>query len=799
MKITLVNAKDVNDNSLVIDTQALKDPKTTETIDFNLPRFSLSGSNNKKYYVSSDNGSFYTGVSNEVNYYHNDQEVVSSVTGITNSSQLPKNTYINSEVNSQDNDSDLGTQLLNTALNSVGNLVGVTTNSINNIKNLFSTDTENIKTNNLLLDQWKSEHYKKFHTTDWTSVQTLNPTENAANTAMSDLRGELGKTTGGLTSLVAPKNSWAKAGLQLADTLLGTSLVNSVANTAGTFTQNEIGDSAWQADADELAALNTVTKDTMYTGKPGIRFKAKADMVQNIATNDASASIFGATRYSNKKDIKETTYGSDFEQLRSNQIGASRLSKIRTMILNQDNTFTKKKMSYNLKEAKTLYGSLYNLNETTGGGYAWQRDSDYGLSDEEAQLITLLKNKNTYNKTLGYLYIRPFYDYEINSALLEEKTNNGFGVFDIPFEFNPNISESAMQANYQQETLLGRLGQFHIYTGTNLSTITMELTYYALTPDTLSAEDQNNIGRQYGTDAWQYYWNNSMIETIELKLRSLVLADYVSDNNYLIKPPLVEIHLENSQGENYNTVGDLYKYPGSVSWSETTNIANITNITNTVGSNYLAKSGTSRYKKYIVNSVQIDKISEADILYPSLYGRQYNNNYNTAIQQNPRFHLTSEKENKGYSGYSRKKGFKASLQLTEVTENFLDLVPDFKAYYDAWSYKQIYGNTVSSYAEVSLGIDSSKYQSVEDTLTVSAATLSSSLASKDEQIDALFDEAEQLAGLYAKSLTEVDSKPKFNIGLFNKAADSTETETAKQLKNNKNKYYFMAGQKQNQN
>lgn len=793
MKITLVNAKDVNDNSLVIDTQALKDPKTTETIDFNLPRFSLSGSNNKKYYVSSDNGSFYTGVSNEVNYYHNDQEAVSSVTGITNSSQLPKNTYINSEVNSQDSDSDLGTQLLNTALNSVGNLVGVTTNSINNIKNLFSTDTENIKTNNLLLDQWKSEHYKKFHTTDWTSVQTLNPTENAANTAMSDLRGELGKTTGGLTSLVAPKNSWAKAGLQLADTLLGTSLVNSVANTAGTFTQNEIGDSAWQADADELAALNTVTKDTMYTGKPGIRFKAKADMVQNIATNDASASIFGATRYSNKKDIKETTYGSDFEQLRSNQIGASRLSKIRTMILNQDNTFTKKKMSYNLKEAKTLYGSLYNLNETTGGGYAWQRDSDYGLSDEEAQLITLLKNKNTYNKTLGYLYIRPFYDYEINSALLEEKTNNGFGVFDIPFEFNPNISESAMQANYQQETLLGRLGQFHIYTGTNLSTITMELTYYALTPDTLSAEDQNNIGRQYGTDAWQYYWNNSMIEAIELKLRSLVLADYVSDNNYLIKPPLVEIHLENSQGENYDTVGDLYKYPGSVSWNETTNI------TNTVGSNYLAKSGTSRYKKYIVNSVQIDKISEADILYPSLYGRQYNNNYNTAIQQNPRFHLTtSEKENKGYSGYSgysRKKGFKASLQLTEVTENFLDLVPDFKAYYDAWSYKQIYGNTVSSYAEVSLGIDSSKYQSVEDVLTVSAATLSSSLASKDEQIDALFDEAEQLAGLYAKSLTEVDSKPKFNIGLFNKAADSTET--AKQLKNNKNKYYFMAGQKQN--
>lgn len=791
MKITLVNAKDVNDNSLVIDTQALKDPKTTETIDFNLPRFSLSGSNDKKYYVNSDNGSFYTGTSNEVNYYHNDQEAISSIIDITDSSQLPKNTYINSEVDNQDSDSSLGAQLLNTTLNSVGSLVGVTTNSINSIKNLFSTDAENIRTNNLLLDQWKSEHYKKFHTTDWTNVQTLNPTENAANTAMSDLRGELGKTTGGLTSLIAPKNSWAKAGLQLADTLLGTSLINSVANTAGTFTQNEIGDSAWQADAEELAALNTVTKDTMYTGKPGIRFKAKADMVQNIATNDASASIFGTTRYSNKKDVKETTYGSDFEQLRSNQIGATRLSKIRTMILNQDNTFTKKKMSYNLKEAKTLYGSLYNLNKTTGGGYAWQRDSDYGLSDEEAQLITLLKNKNTYNKALGYLYIRPFYNYDADNTNKIDKTNNGFGVFDIPFEFNPTISESAMQANYQQETLLGRLGQFHIYTGTNLSTISMELTYYALTPDTLSAEDQNNIGRQYGTDAWQYYWNNSMIESIELKLRGLVLADYVSDNNYLIKPPLVEIHLENSQGENYDTVGDLYKYPGSVSWTKETNIATMLN---KVSSGYLAKSGTSRYKKYIVNSVQIDKISEADILYPSLYGRKYSNNYNTAIQQNPRFHLTTGNNN-GYAGYSRKKGFKASLQLTEVTENFLDLVPDFKAYYDAWCYKQVYGSTVSNYAEVSLGVDPSKYQSVEDVLQTSAATLSSSLASKDEQIETLFDEAEQLAGLYAKSLTEVDSKPKFNIGLFNKAADSSKA--AKNLKDGKNKYYFMAGQNQN--
>lgn len=831
MKITLVNTKDANGNSLTIDTQATKDTNTLETIDFNLPRYTLSrteettvNSSDKtvaKRYTELDQekgGSFFTGNSdNVVNYYHEDETTVGSVTDITDSSKLPKNTFINSNVGKQDenpNDYDLltadgwkslGETYKKQSLNSLGSLVGVNENNINNLKNLFGSDTDNVKTNTLLLDQWKNDHYKEFHTTDWTNVQTLNPTTNAANSAASDLRGELGKSTGSLSSLTNTNNSWAKAGLQLTDTLLGTSNINSLANTVGSYaTSADIGDSNWQADADELAVLNSVTKDTMYTSKPGIRFKAKNDMVQNIASNDASAAIFGTSRYANKKDVKETVYGADFEQLRENQISTTRLSNIRTAVLNANNNFTKKRQTYNLKETKKALGDLYTLNENTGGGYSWEKETDYGLSDEEAQLITLLKNKNTYNKSLGYLYIRPYYNYNCN-----KETDNGFGVFDIPFEFNPTVSEGSMQANYQQETLLGRLGQFQVFTGTNLSTVNVELTYYALAPDTLSQEDQDKMGKQYGTDAWQYYWNNSMLEAIELKLRSLVLADYVSDS-YLIKPPLVEIHLENNNGDNYDSVGDLYKYPGSVSWEN-----DKATLSNKVNANYLATSSTlhseqagacNRYKKYIVNSVQIDKISDADILYPSLYGRKYNNNYNTAIQQNPRFHITTG--TKGYAGYSRKKGFKATLQLTEVTENFLDLVPDFKAYYDAWNYKQLYGSSVSKYADLSMGAnEQNTYMSVTDVLSSSAATLNNSLLSTTDQIDLLFDEAEKLAGLYAKSKTTKDNKTpglkniEYLIGQFNYAYDyngnnSEKTTRAKELKDAKNPFYFINQEKQ---
>lgn len=671
---------------------------------------------------------------------------------------------------SQDNEptNNLGTNLAQGLAKSTLSL-GIGAGAINKVAGLFGVDNE--QTNNLSvsmtsLQHWKEERIKTLHTNDWKGKYNLNRDENADGSMMSNLRGELGRTTGGLSS----ENPWLNAGAQLLNYTANASNINAIKNITGSVTGESIGDSAWQPDVDELVALNTVTKDTMYTSKPGMRFKAKPEMVQNITNNQESAAIFGNSRYSKNGDSLRNTYGASLDLLRDSQLSATRMSKIRRMILNNDNEFKKKKPTYDLKENVVSGGSLYNYTEISNDFFYWDKSDDlytnYNLSNEEAQLITLIKNRNTYNKTLGYIYIRPYYG---GYALGERRaTENGLGVFDIPFEFTPSIQESATQANYQQETLLGRLGQFNIFTGTNLSTLSVELQYIALAPDELDSQEKQKMNKEWGTDAWQYYWTNNRIEAIEMKLRSLVFADYVT-SDYLIKPPLVEIHLENSKGR-FDTVGDLYKYPiGDPGGTQ-------------VGGNYLKYttaingSNNNRYKKYIVNSVQIDKISDSDIIYPSLYGRVYDSE---AESSNPMYHVRnaiSDKPNAdtnnsvyGFSGYARKKGFKATLSLTEVTENFLDLVPDFKAYFDAWTAKEKNANIVSGYAEAVLNANESNLkktvkQQLDDALSIAKNTLLSS----EDRIDAMFDEYEKLAKLYAKSYTCKDGKkPHFNIGLFN--------------------------------
>lgn len=670
---------------------------------------------------------------------------------------------------SQDNEptNNLGTNLAQGLAKSTLSL-GVGAGAINKVAGLFGIDNE--QTNNLSvsmtsLQHWKEERIKTLHTNDWKGKYNLNRDENADGSMMSNLRGELGRTTGGLSS----ENPWLNAGAQLLNYTANASNINAIKNITGSVTGESIGDSAWQPDVEELVALNTVTKDTLYTSKPGMRFKAKPEMVQNITNNQESAAIFGNSRYSKNGDSLRNTYGASLDLLRDSQLSATRMSKIRRMILNNDNEFKKKKPTYDLKENVVSGGSLYNYTEISNDFFYWDKSDDlytnYNLSNEEAQLITLIKNRNTYNKTLGYIYIRPYYG---GYAMEGEATNNGLGVFDIPFEFTPSIQEGATQANYQQETLLGRLGQFNIFTGTNLSTLSVELQYMALAPDELDSQEKQKMNKEWGTDAWQYYWTNNRIEAIEMKLRSLVFADYVTAD-YLIKPPLVEIHLENSKGKYAQTVGDLYKYPiGNPGGTQ-------------VGGNYLKYttaingSNNNRYKKYIVNSVQIDKISDSDIIYPSLYGRVYDSE---AESSNPMWHLrngvadntnTNNNSAYGFSGYARKKGFKATLSLTEVTENFLDLVPDFKAYFDAWTAKEANADIVSGYAEAVLNANESNLkktvkQQLDDALSIAKNTLLSS----EDRIDAMFDEYEKLAKLYAKSYTCKDGKkPHFNIGLFN--------------------------------
>lgn len=607
------------------------------------------------------------------------------------------------------------------------------------------------------LETKKNETHKSINIDNWKGNDVLNPTKNIANTMSEDYRGSLGESNGinGWKS----NNFWADTGINItnyASNAFGlTSTVNTIVDgiTNATATTND------PQDAEQIIALNNTTKDTIYTNKPGVYLKSRSTKtsyslmdsgkkLEEISSSEALGRANNITILDAVDKVRQSNYAVDVKDIKTGIGDNYYLQNFEDRV-----SFGKKLREYITNYQQTT-NNFTEINASTVNTY--QKSAEFfkslNLSEDELRLVTFLKNKNSYNKKLGYISIIPFTTYG-NTGELDD-------FYQIPFEFNPEISEGPTQAKYQSEQLMNRLGQFHVYTGTELSTVTLSLTYFALAPDVISDEDNELLGKQYGTDAWMYYWTNNRIEAIENQLRSLVFAD-VTTGNYLIKPPLIELHLENKDGADINSVGDLYKYPAAID--------NNKNKLPNVGSSYLkvtaslSDTGTaSRYKKYIVQSVQFEKINgDESFSYPSLYGRTYNSKYSS---MNPMYHLTtyqSDTDEKtdtkavGFAGYSRRVAFKATLQLVEVTTNFLDLVPDFKAYYDAYKASKEAADSVTDAIADVYSTDS--YQTVNDILTASAYSLAAKVSSIQDQLEALYEEARVLANMYYRATEEKDT------------------------------------------
>lgn len=602
------------------------------------------------------------------------------------------------------------------------------------------------------LEDGKDKNFKEFHTDDWRDGDLLNNPANVAGTMQQDLRGTLGASNFTFDRDGSSNGTWLgvlnAAGSSAISSLGLDGLANSIMNLADKDRTSDAEDAA------QLIELNTATKDTIYTSKPGnyVKIRSLNMMGADNSSYNSMISVQLAPDGDQSNPLNFLNYirGNNFRKLQKENIIKTKDDIEKASTFRKKMAIYSKEMSFPSPYTQTSNAILQIYEKSndffTSSGFST-------LSEEEIRLITLIKNKNTYNKKLGYIYIKPFWKY------FSDGITDGSDL-QIPFEFNPEISEGAVQANYATETLINRLGQYHVYTGTNLSTLNIQLTYQALAPDTLSAEDNNALGKAYGTDAWMYYWTNNRIEEIELKLRSLVFPDMVNGGGNIIKPPIIEVHLENGLGENVETVGDLYKYPSSNGESST------------VGSNYLSISrilngGTvQRYKKYIVNSVQIDKIDDASVEYPSYYGRMYNGQYKS---YNPMYHVAQTSATKGWSGYSRRRSFKATLQCTEITENFIDLVPDFNAYYKAWNGKAVAANDMNNYVESATGTGVNNFKSVQDILNGNLYSLTKGLASLEDQLVSYFEEARVIAKLYNRANSDKNSsiyKLNNNLGVY---------------------------------
>ena len=271
---------------------------------------------------------------------------------------------------------------------------------------------------------------------------------------------------------------------------------------------------------------------------------------------------------------------------------------------------------------------------------------------------TQYENRKTIGdfNAIGCLYVEPFYN-----------TNSNVNVFSIPFQFNPEIEEGAIKANYEEEKILGRITSARYYINTDSDPVTLTTKYICTCDQDFKGNDAVanntiNFGKTHLDKNWHEHWTQNELIKIENAYRSLVFP--LKDGDYMVRPPVVQIYIGNNT-EN-PTVRNVLTYPLKMTkigvlkesaesiknnkYFEHSLSFNETNETN-------EKKGYFNVKRYIVTSVSIKDLENTN-------GWNYN-------------------VNKDIPG--TKRGFTVTLSLSETTRNFLDLVPDFKAYYDAWN------------------------------------------------------------------------------------------------------------------
>lgn len=268
-------------------------------------------------------------------------------------------------------------------------------------------------------------------------------------------------------------------------------------------------------------------------------------------------------------------------------------------------------------------------------------------------------------KSIGCLYVEPFYN-----------TNSEVTVFSIPFQFNPEIKEGAIKANYEEEKILGRITSARYYINTDSDPVTLTTKYICTCDQDFKGSEFNNkirFGDNYLDKIWHEHWTQNELIKIENAYRSLVFP--LKDDKYMVRPPVVQVYIgnntENPTVRNVLTYpltmpkigdGDLKESAKSIKKDNRATYFEHSLSFNETSVDKNEKKGYFNVKRYVVTSVSIEDLENTN---------GWNYNVNTNIP-------------------GTKRGFIVTLSLSETTRNFLDLVPDFKAYYDAWNITQDY-------------------------------------------------------------------------------------------------------------
>ena len=333
---------------------------------------------------------------------------------------------------------------------------------------------------------------------------------------------------------------------------------------------------------------------------------------------------------------------------------------------------------YDAEEVLEL--ATVNYNQIANGGKLFSGDGIFGynptIGGSRPQIKIKKKTKDGKNyeteqfgvpdikylnsrENIGFLYVRPF----MNKIPAYP--------FNIPFQTNPKINEDTIQANYAAEQFLNRVGDIKTFINTSAQTLSLETNYIILNDDMDSESfatsyKRNNV--QYSN--WMDKWTPSYIQSIENAYRSLVYSTFYQNINEaginetkfwgVLKPPTVRIIMSSDGTATFSN--ELYSYPkarwvydsssDSFSFNESTeekykNTLKRLKEDSTLGIEY------KWHKTFVITGVQISREDDSHI----------NRNTNGTYSYN---------------------GFKVNITLAEVTENYLDCIPDFASYYNSF-------------------------------------------------------------------------------------------------------------------
>lgn len=553
------------------------------------------------------------------------------------------------------------TDYLNIANTYLGNSSTVS-NLINTVSSYitgdFSTPTNILSTSldDLRLTEWKGNRSKIVN------PESMNTTTYANLDNSMGMAITLSLSGGSLSNLAGLSNSSSTLKQGLASTISATGLDEAYNSIASLFTSTSGTTSSGKSNtstSDSMTDVLTATFYTILTNKPGTYIYNGSNINKTIKN-----------KYKNRVIYKNQEIDGEPDEAEITDIGG---------MLDTDGEYS---------------GNTYIYTKSDRSSTDFTISSDNEFYTKKKQVIDLVESKYNNQIYIGELYVEPYY-----SGSDSDEFNDPFS---IPFEFNPKISEGGYSANYQSTDLLNRNLSVKSYIGSNSGELSLELDYVALTPDssisaslttssssnledtytyskkgentdldsTIYPNFSNNTGyadsfkRNYGSNMWQFLWSPTMIDAIEKKLRSLVLSTAL-DDGAMIKPPIVQIRMED-QSE-ITKVGDLYKYPIS---SDDSKYLQVTKA--------LDQGTFTSCKRYVVTNVTISPRDDS-----------FSNNFGFI---------------NGSSGTRVnvfRRGFKAVLTLSETTKNLLDLVPDYRAYYNSYGSLSTISSSTNSIASAS--------------------------------------------------------------------------------------------------